>query len=253
MKLNLVSRNKSVLAATLLLAVSLLPAGAAIADDNELVSQDIATMFRAARAVISKNQGHINDPSVGDKNLSGDVVIAATKANYATATGRAFNQAEAGSLQGQAQTAMFDAIAKVMSDAQPLINEQGTGFKGFLPAIFARQLATQFTKSMSGAISIKLTAPKSYVRNRQNRPDGWESTVIEDHFKAAGYETGRPYFANADYKGKPAFRFILPEYYGESCLACHGEPKGDLDITGAKKEGGRLGELGGAISVVIAL
>ena len=35
------------------------------------------------------------------------------------------------------------------------------------------------------------------------------------------------------------------------CLNCHGDPKGELDITGGKKEGGQLGELGGAISVVI--
>ena len=52
-------------------------------------------------------------------------------------------------------------------------------------------------------------------------------------------------------KGQPAFRLILPEYYKESCLACHGEPKGERDITGGKKEGGVLGELGGAISVTI--
>jgi hypothetical protein len=44
---------------------------------------------------------------------------------------------------------------------------------------------------------------------------------------------------------------MIPEYYGDSCLACHGVPKGAVDITGGKKEGGVLGELGGAISVVI--
>ena len=52
-------------------------------------------------------------------------------------------------------------------------------------------------------------------------------------------------------KGKQAFRLILPEYYKESCLGCHGGPKGERDITGGKKEGGVLGELGGAISVAI--
>ncbi len=44
---------------------------------------------------------------------------------------------------------------------------------------------------------------------------------------------------------------MVPEYYKQSCLACHGEPKGKRDITGGRKEGGKLGELGGAISVVI--
>ena len=56
---------------------------------------------------------------------------------------------------------------------------------------------------------------------------------------------------DANHKGKPAFRLILPEYYKKACLNCHGEPKGEKDITGGKKEGGKLGELGGAISFVI--
>ena len=55
----------------------------------------------------------------------------------------------------------------------------------------------------------------------------------------------------ADKNGKQAYRLILPEYYKESCLGCHGGSKGELDITGGKKEGGVLGQLGGAISVTI--
>ncbi|MZG53965.1 MAG: DUF3365 domain-containing protein [Nitrospinae bacterium] len=53
------------------------------------------------------------------------------------------------------------------------------------------------------------------------------------------------------HKGKDAFRLILPEYYKQACLNCHGEPKGSKDITGGKKEGSKLGELGGAISFAI--
>ena len=44
---------------------------------------------------------------------------------------------------------------------------------------------------------------------------------------------------------------MIPEYYGPSCLSCHGDPKGAPDITGGKKEGGKPDELGGAISVAI--
>jgi len=43
----------------------------------------------------------------------------------------------------------------------------------------------------------------------------------------------------------------VPEYYGEACLACHGNPKGEVDITGHPKEGGALGDLGGAISITL--
>jgi hypothetical protein len=44
---------------------------------------------------------------------------------------------------------------------------------------------------------------------------------------------------------------LLPEYYRESCLSCHGGPMGEMDITGYPKEGGKIGDLGGAISIVI--
>ena len=98
---------------------------------------------------------------------------------------------------------------------------------------------------------IKLTAPKAYVRNRANRPDKWEHTVIGNKFKSAGWEKNEAFFETSDHKGKASFRLLIPEYYKESCLGCHGQPKGDRDITGGKKEGGKLGELGGAISVVI--
>ena len=89
------------------------------------------------------------------------------------------------------------------------------------------------------------------MRNRANRPDKWEANIIENKFKDPGYEKNKVFVGDAKHKGKPAFRLILPEYYKKACLNCHGEPKGSKDITGGKKEGGKLGELGGAISFVI--
>jgi hypothetical protein len=37
----------------------------------------------------------------------------------------------------------------------------------------------------------------------------------------------------------------------QSCLSCHGEPRGDRDITGGKKEGQKEGDLAGALSWTI--
>lgn len=228
------------------------PADAALSDaDKEAIGKEITTIYRSARGVIAKNQGLINDASKGDKGLSADKVIAMTKSNYKNATGKDFAQADKGSLKGQTQAALLDGIKEVMDSAQSLINEKGKGLKGFLPAIFAKQMGDAFNKRMTGKANIKLTAPKNYVRNRANRPDKWENDVIENHFKKPGYEKNKVYVENAQHKGKPAFRLLLPEYYKEACLKCHGEPKGATDITGGKKEGGKLGELGGAISFVL--
>jgi len=46
-------------------------------------------------------------------------------------------------------------------------------------------------------------------------------------------------------------RVLLPLFYEKACLSCHGQPKGERDITGYPREGGKEGELGGVISVKI--
>ncbi|MCZ6466616.1 MAG: DUF3365 domain-containing protein [Alphaproteobacteria bacterium] len=218
---------------------------------NEDVALSLATLLRSARAVISKNQKLINDETKGDKGLTSAVVLAKAKENYKKVTGVDIDSIDSTSLQGELLKAEMDAIVEVMDEAQPRINEKGVGLKGFLPAIFARLVTQSFRAKKGDVADIKLTAPKNYVRNRANRPDKWENKVIEEQFKAPDHKKGQHVAAMADKKGKPAFRLILPEYYKQSCLACHGEPKGERDITGGKKEGGQLGELGGAISVTI--
>jgi len=231
----------------LIVTVSTFSIPVAIADEKEVLSKELSTLFRSARKVISVNQKHINDPGIGDKGLSANVVVDKAKANYQESIGIDLNLAE----NTQAKHAMLNAVRSVMDEAQELINEKGVGFKGFLPAIFARQVATKFTSNMDGKMKIKLTAPKKYVRNRANRPDKWEHNTIESKFKSSSYKKGQPFFENTTVKGKAVYRYILPEYYSKSCLGCHGTPKGDIDITGGKKEGGVLGELGGAISLLI--
>ena len=215
------------------------------ASSNLMIAEEITTLFGSARAVISKNQSLINDASKGDKGLSGHIVVAGAKANFKNTTGRDLN------LTSIEVKAMLRAIRDSMDQAQPVINEKGRGFKGFLPAIFARQVADGFNSVMKGKMKIKLTTYAERLRNRANRPDDWENNVMRNRFMRASYERGRPFVENAAYKGKAAYRYILPEYYQESCLSCHGGPKGDRDITGGRKEGGQLGELGGAVSFTI--
>lgn len=218
---------------------------------NEDIAVSLATLLRSARAVISKNQKHINDAKVGDKGITADFVEKVARENYKKATKSDLSGIDANSRQGKLIAAEIKAIRDVMDTAQESINRKGVGLKGFLPAVFARLVAEKFGANTGGTATLKLTAPKKLVRNRANRPDKWEHNVIEKQFKAAGYPKGKHVTEETSYKGKQAFRLILPEYYGKSCLSCHGGPKGERDITGGKKEGGTLGQLGGAISVVI--
>ena len=45
------------------------------------------------------------------------------------------------------------------------------------------------------------------------------------------------------------FRYVEPLYVTETCLECHGQPVGELDQYGYKKEGMQVGDVGGAMSI----
>jgi uncharacterized protein DUF3365 len=147
----------------------------------------------------------------------------------------------------------LEAIQEVMDEAQALINDPNRGFKGFLPALFAYRVAERFSQKVGDLASLKLTAPKELIRRRSNLPDTWEEQMIKSKFQSAGWEKGEFVAEEAELNGKNAYRLLIPEYYEASCLACHGEPKGAMDISGGKKEGGKLGDLGGALSAAIYL
>lgn len=234
--------------ALLALLVSAGAAPVAIAQDaNEELAAEVTVLIRSGRAVISENQALINDAAKGDKGLTPDKVLATAKENYKKAAGKPLSTPAAGSVNERAQKAVLESFNEVMTKNQGLINEKGKGYKGFLPAVFAREVAESFTAKMKGEMVVKLTAPKELIRNRTNKPDEWEHTVFVQQFKKADYTKGKPFSQTVG----TTYRYMIPEYYSETCLQCHGEPKGERDISGGLKEGAKLGDLGGALSLSI--
>ena len=75
--------------------------------------------------------------------------------------------------------------------------------------------------------------------------------AIEEQFRAPEWPQGQLYAESQSSAGHGTLRVIIPEYYKQACLACHGGPKSEMDITGYPKEGGQLGELAGAISITL--
>ena len=235
---------------TYCLAISLASAAAAApADEDAAIAQSLAEMLRDARTVVSNNQDLINNPQFGDKHLTGRVVLDQTVDGYRKATGSDPAASDPKSRQGRLLRAMMAAIGAVTDDNQATINEKGTGFKGFIPAVFARLVSEDFNQRAKGEAVVKVTAPPELVRNRKARPDAWEADIMKTKLLAAAWPKGQPYSAVVDVNGHPAFRVMVPEYYVASCLVCHGSPKGEMDLTGYPKEGGRLGDLGAAISI----
>lgn len=221
------------------------------ATESRTVADSLAKMLQSARAVISKHQEDINDPKRGDKGLTAAVVLAEADANYKAATGIDPASYDPATRQGRMLKAQRDAIVEVINDNQAIINREGLGFKGFIPATFARLVNEAFARKVEGGATIKVTAPPELVRNRKARPDEWEVDVIKTRFLKPDWKAGTPYAETVEVKGKPAFRMMVPEYYAASCLSCHGTPKGTLDVTGYPREGAAEHDLGGVISVIL--
>ncbi|HEY9347520.1 MAG TPA: DUF3365 domain-containing protein, partial [Inquilinus sp.] len=222
------------------LAAGLPPLLAAGQDDVD-AALSLAEFLRSARTVISGNQARINDPGLGDKGLTGDAVVAAAIQNMITTTGVDPRKVDPKSEKGRLLAAMAQAVKEVMDANQPVINEKGEGFKGFVPAVFARLATEQFRRDQSGRAEIKVTAPPELVRNRKASPDAFETDVIRTKFQSPGWTRDAVYAATTTVDGRPATRVLVPEYYGADCLVCHGMPKGEIDITGYPKEGASLG------------
>ena len=212
---------------------------------------NLAKLLQAARSVISANQALINDPAIGDKGLTGDVVLAAAIESYKKSTEVDPMAVDPASFEGRLLRAGMEAIKEVTDENQSFINREGVGFKAFIPAVFGRLVTERLQEKIGEEAEVKITAPPHLVRNRKARPDEWEQRVIETKLSSPEWPRGQ-FFAEAfQSKGRDAFRIAVPEYYAASCLSCHGEKKGEIDITGYPKEGAKEGDLGGVISITL--
>ncbi len=214
---------------------------------QESVARSLAALLVAGRAVVAQNQPLINDASKGDKGFTPDAFGAAVAAELKAKAG--LDLATLGSSRSdKLLKALFEAERQTVADAQPTINLAGMGFKGFTPAVFGLHTAERFGKATG--LSLKQTSDK--YRNPLNQPDAFEKAVLA-MFAGAKWEKGQGYAEVVDHGGKKVLRYLQPLYVAKPCLACHGDPKGELDVAGRAKEGYREGELRGAVSVIVPL
>ena len=144
----------------------------------------------------------------------------------------------------------MDAVWTFMDRSQHYINYESDGsyeFKGLHCAVVGKGVGALFSYQNDYQIRYTNYDP----RNVQDYPDAFEIEALDA--LAAGEGAGGEYYAIADYEGERRFRYVKALEVDESCLSCHGEPAGETDITGFEKEGWQLGDMGGAISIVIPL
>ena len=246
MKISSTVRSFAIVAAALVFGVQA-QAQAQSASEEE-IARALAQMLQSARGVIGGHQDLINSEEPLDKALTGERVLA-----EAIDTFVAKGNPDPGSYSDERLTHLLEAqaasIVEVMAENQSSINREGVGFKGFVPAVFARLVNERFAEKVGHEAIIKVTAPPALVRNRKARPDAWELAVIEEYLMQKSWPVGTPHEEVVDVDGRKAFRMLMPEYYSDGCMACHGGPAGEIDITGYPKEGGAVGDLGGVISI----
>jgi hypothetical protein len=219
-------------------------------DEDAEITRSLAAMLSAGRLVVSQNQDRINNPNLRDKGLDGKTVLAEAIKIYKE-SGIDPLSIDANSPHGKLIRMQMDSIAEVMDSHQQTLNRQGVGFKGFIPAVFGRLVNEAFGRQALGIAEVKVTAPPELIRNPKAKPDQWENEVIRDKLLSPSWVKDKSYAAVTQNMGRAAYRTAVPEYYGASCLTCHGSPKGDIDITGYAKEGGEEADLGGVISITL--
>jgi general secretion pathway protein A len=140
-------------------------------------------------------------------------------------------------------------MQKAVHDAQDDINKQGIGFKGFIPATFATQVAKSFSKD-TGLKLRQIGPPGKKPRNPNNAPDEQEEQLLfaiqKNHPRVGDH------IVEQKFPDSGELRVLLPLFYNHQCLACHGAQKGEMDISGYEKEGFKEGDLGGAISISLS-
>jgi hypothetical protein len=229
-------------------AVALLCHASPVFASNESdVAEHLIDLLKIGRGVMSEQMGNINDASKANKGFTGDYLAAQVIERFKKKTKIDLRIPNAVP-QAPLYLALVEAEKEVVDEAQPVINRPGIGFKGFIPAVFARKTGEHFYKKTG----VKLRLTGSDYRNPSNRPDDFEAEVLR-MFSDPRHPKGQTYVRNTVLDGRPVLRMMDPEYAAASCLACHGAPKGAKDITGGHKEGWKEGDLAGAISVVLPL
>ncbi|MDO8547267.1 MAG: DUF3365 domain-containing protein [Nitrospirales bacterium] len=236
---------------TIFLGIGLSPAAVFADSDAVEAGRLLAVLHDSGRVTIGANQPLINDPDKGDKGFTPDVFEKQVtdkfkdraKVNLADLKNEKIPE-----LAKKLLPQLIDAMKSTVADYQPVINRPGVGFKGFIPATFGTQAAAKF-RAKSG-VYLKQTQNPS--RNPKNAPDDFELKALAK-FAEASYPRQGEKIISETVDGGKAIRIMLPLFYGKGCLPCHGEPKGEKDISGYMKEGVKEGDSGGAISVKLML
>lgn len=149
--------------------------------------------------------------------------------------------------QGRVLAAEILALREVAAENQYKINYDSKGsfeFKHLNPSALTQQVSRVFNSKTRYIIRQTSLKP----RISENRPDAFEREKLIWFGKNRDVKEA---WGEKVIKGERYFTYMVPLRIEPACLACHGEPKGEIDVSGNPKEGYKIGDLAGALTVSI--
>ncbi len=136
--------------------------------------------------------------------------------------------------------------------SQGMINKEKDGsvkLKKFIPAVFGKLTLEKFTEKTNAYMKQTTLGKGSYgARNPYNQPNEWEEVAL-NKFTTGSWELnkGHGVLSTSEY------RYVKPIYIKKGCLGCHGDPIGEKGPYGHSKEGYKLNDVRGGISVSLPI
>lgn len=152
---------------------------------------------------------------------------------------------EKGEVLAQQMDAVWEFMASNQYRLEQISYTDDGVYQGLHCAIVGRSIGALFTSQSTYTTRFVNFNP----RNQADEPDEFDAAAL-NAFNAG---TAAEYYGITWYEGKEVFRYLAPMRIEENCLDCHGEPAGEIDVTGYVKEGWSIGDVGGAISIVMPL
>ncbi|MFH1454514.1 MAG: DUF3365 domain-containing protein [Armatimonadota bacterium] len=153
-------------------------------------------------------------------------------------------------LEGKARLIadQLNALRHFIAHNQNLINYSHGVFeyKGLGPQKVATSVADILNNHPDYKYRIKMVSLKP--RNPNNNTDDFESKNIKIFEANKKLED---IFEEKTVNGEKVYRYMKPLVMGVHCMACHGSPKGVVDKSGYPKEGYKLGDVIGAVSITV--
>ncbi len=214
----------------------------------ETTARLLAILLDSGRSVVNENLPLFDDAN-RTKRLPPDVFEHQLAEIFLGRSGTDLRDLDHAKIPARSKRLLKELVTvskQIVDEAQPELARTPDGVKGFIPAVFGARTAARFSERTG----VRLKQTTLLPRNPANAPDPSEKVALEA-FADLSYP--REKAISEVTAGSSSLRLMYPLYTTRHCLDCHGEPKGKPDKTGYPREGLKLGQNAGAISVVIPL